>query len=101
MAMTPRPPEVRARVPAVGLEDEATEIDHSLRRRKMTVEEAIHAKIVRAFERSELTIVQLSERTGLCRRTIERVLGGRTCELSTVQRIAMTLRVVLVDPGEG
>lgn len=97
MARTPRPPTVRAAVPPPVLEDEPTEVDLSIRRRRMTIQQAIHAKIVAAFDRSELTVSQLSTRTGLCRRTIERVLGGETCELSTVERIASSLRVRLVD----
>ena len=80
-------------------DDEPTDLETG--RWPPDMRESIRIVLVNAFERSELTIAQLAIRTGLSRRTIERVLAGDTCELTTVERVAMSLRVVLVDPGEG
>ncbi len=62
----------------------------------MTLRDAIHRRLVDGYHRSGLTLGQLSERTGLCRRTLDRLLNGETLSLVTVETVARTLRVSLV-----
>ena len=54
-------------------------------------------KLIAELARQDLTVIELSEKSGVSRVTITGIRGGKTCSKNTAEKLALSLGVSIQD----